>query len=55
MSRPLVREPGLIAKLMVDPTTVPACISCNRCLAACYHDLPIRCYVNGLPKKGERG
>ncbi len=54
MSRPLVREPGLITKFMADPTTVPACISCNRCLAACYHDMPIRCYVNGLPKKRGR-
>jgi 2,4-dienoyl-CoA reductase-like NADH-dependent reductase (Old Yellow Enzyme family) len=54
MSRPLVREPGLIAKLQADPATIPACISCNRCLAACYHDLPVRCYVNGLPKKGGR-
>lgn len=51
MSRPLVREPGLIAKFKADPATVPACISCSRCLAACYHDLPIRCYVNGLPKR----
>lgn len=51
MSRPLVREPGLIAKLKADPTTVPACISCNRCLAGAYHDLPLRCYVNGLPKR----
>jgi len=55
LSRPLVREPGLIAKLQADPAAVPMCINCNRCLAACYHDLPIRCYVNGLPKKGKRG
>jgi len=54
MSRPLVREPGLIAKFKADPSTVTACISCSRCLAACFHDLPIRCYVNGLPKKGKR-
>ena len=51
LSRPLVREPGLVAKYAADPATVPSCISCSRCLAACFHDLPTRCYVNGLPAK----
>ncbi len=51
MSRPLVREPGLVAKLADDPTTVPGCTNCSRCLAACFHDLPIRCYEQGLPDR----
>ena len=53
LSRPLVREPNLVAKYAADPTTVPRCISCNKCMAAGFHGLPTRCYVSGLP--GEAG
>lgn len=50
LSRPLLREPHLVAKLKADPAAVPACTNCTRCLAACFYDVPIRCYVNGIPK-----
>jgi 2,4-dienoyl-CoA reductase-like NADH-dependent reductase (Old Yellow Enzyme family) len=49
LSRPLIREPGLVKKFQSDPTAEPSCISCSRCLAACFNALPLRCYVKGLP------
>jgi 2,4-dienoyl-CoA reductase-like NADH-dependent reductase (Old Yellow Enzyme family) len=55
LSRPFVREPGLANHLRTDPTTMPTCTSCSRCLAAVFNGLPLRCYINGLPAKPGRG
>lgn len=49
MSRPFIREPLLVKNIREGRTEAASCISCNRCLAAVMHDLPVRCYVKGLP------
>jgi 2,4-dienoyl-CoA reductase-like NADH-dependent reductase (Old Yellow Enzyme family) len=54
LSRPLVREPGLVGRFRAEPDAIPHCISCNRCLAAGFNNLPLRCYVKGLPGKRTR-
>lgn len=51
MSRPLVREPFLVKRMAEGKTDEAACVSCNKCFAAVYNRLPLRCYVNGLPQK----
>lgn len=48
LSRPLVREPHLVKRFADGKTDPAACISCNRCLAAVFRSLPLRCYVKGL-------
>jgi 2,4-dienoyl-CoA reductase-like NADH-dependent reductase (Old Yellow Enzyme family) len=47
MSRPLVREPFLPKHLRKGKTDEAACVSCNKCFAAVYNGLPLRCYVSG--------
>ncbi len=49
LCRPLIREPGLVRRLRAEPAAASRCISCSRCLAAAFKDLPVRCYVKGLP------
>jgi 2,4-dienoyl-CoA reductase-like NADH-dependent reductase (Old Yellow Enzyme family) len=46
MSRPLIREPFLPRHLRTGKTDEAACISCNKCFAAVYNGLPLRCYVS---------
>lgn len=48
MSRPFIREPFLVKRLRTGKTSQAACISCNKCFAAVFNRLPLRCYVNGL-------
>jgi len=50
MSRPFVREPFLAQRLQSGKSEAAACISCNKCFAAVFNGLPLRCYVNGLPR-----
>ena len=49
MSRPFIREPFLAKRLKAGKAEEAACISCNRCFAAVFNGLPLRCYVDGLP------
>lgn len=49
MSRPFVREPFFAKRLQSGECEAAACISCNKCFAAVFNGLPLRCYVNGLP------
>jgi 2,4-dienoyl-CoA reductase-like NADH-dependent reductase (Old Yellow Enzyme family) len=49
LSRPLIREPYLVYKFMNGESDRATCVSCNRCFAAILHDIPIKCYVKGLP------
>lgn len=49
MSRPFIREPDIVRKFRQNKTDTVSCISCNRCVAAILHHLPIRCYQKGLP------
>ncbi len=49
MSRPFIREPSLVKQFREGKKQEASCISCNRCLAAVTLDIPVRCYVRGLP------
>ncbi|UCB50884.1 MAG: NADH:flavin oxidoreductase [Deltaproteobacteria bacterium] len=50
MSRPFIREPFLVNKIKEGIMNKASCVSCNRCLAAVAHDLPIYCYNKSFPK-----
>ncbi len=43
MSRPLIRDPGLIARWQRGETEPARCISCNKCLAIVGAGNPLRC------------
>lgn len=47
MSRPFIREPFLARHMRTGKTDAAACVSCNKCFAAVYNGLPLRCYVSG--------
>jgi 2,4-dienoyl-CoA reductase-like NADH-dependent reductase (Old Yellow Enzyme family) len=49
MSRPFIREPFLVKRFRERKADKASCISCNKCFAAIANDLPLRCYVDGLP------
>jgi 2,4-dienoyl-CoA reductase-like NADH-dependent reductase (Old Yellow Enzyme family) len=49
MSRPFIREPFLAKHMRQGKTKETSCISCNRCFAAVFNGLPLRCYAGGLP------
>ncbi len=49
MSRPFIREPFLAKRMQQGKTKEATCISCNKCFAAVFNGLPLRCYVDGLP------
>ena len=51
MSRPFIREPYLVKSLKEGKKTSSDCLSCNRCIAAIFNDIPVGCYVQGFPKK----
>jgi len=48
MSRPFIREPFLAKRMKQGKTKEASCISCNKCFAAVFNGLPLRCYVDGL-------
>lgn len=50
MSRPFIREPFLVKRFKENKSAEAACISCNKCFAAMFNNMPIRCYVDGLPR-----
>lgn len=43
LCRPLIREPGLIRRWAADPSYLPACISCNKCLESLFKGVPLHC------------
>ncbi len=47
LSRPLLREPDLPAKMKADPATVSKCVSCN----ACYSSQAHKCIFRGREKE----
>jgi 2,4-dienoyl-CoA reductase-like NADH-dependent reductase (Old Yellow Enzyme family) len=49
LSRPFIREPFLVKRLKAGKSVEATCTSCNKCFAAVFNDLPLRCYVDGLP------
>jgi 2,4-dienoyl-CoA reductase-like NADH-dependent reductase (Old Yellow Enzyme family) len=48
LSRPFIREPDLVKKIAEGKAEDAACVSCNRCIAALFYGLPIRCYYTGF-------
>lgn len=46
MSRPFIREPFLARRLRTGKAEESTCISCNRCFAAIFNGLPLRCYAD---------
>ncbi|MCB2148330.1 MAG: NADH:flavin oxidoreductase [Deltaproteobacteria bacterium] len=52
MSRPFIREPSLVRRFSEGKATEAACISCNRCFAAMFNTIPVRCYQKGRPQNG---
>lgn len=48
LCRPLIREPDLVKKIREGRSEKAACVSCNRCIAAVFYDLPLRCYRGGF-------
>jgi 2,4-dienoyl-CoA reductase-like NADH-dependent reductase (Old Yellow Enzyme family) len=49
LSRPLIREPSLVRRFAEGKATEASCIGCNRCFAAVFNGLEVRCYKKGLP------
>ena len=50
MSRPFIREPFLVKKIEKGEMDKVTCVSCNRCLAATVHQIPVYCYNKSFPK-----
>lgn len=44
MSRPFIRQPMLVKKIMEKKVDQPSCVSCNKCLLAIFLDLNLKCY-----------
>jgi 2,4-dienoyl-CoA reductase-like NADH-dependent reductase (Old Yellow Enzyme family) len=44
MSRPFIREPGLVKRIEAGKTDRASCVSCNKCLGAIANRMPLRCY-----------
>ena len=49
MSRPFIREPYFVKRLMQGKAEVASCVSCNRCVAAINNNMPLRCYYKASP------
>jgi len=52
LSRPFIRDPLLVKKLLEGKIETVSCISCNKCLAALARGKPVRCYAGGLEQGG---
>ena len=51
MSRPFIREPFLVKRFKEAQSKEAACISCNKCFAAIFNNIPLNCYAKGIPSK----
>lgn len=51
MSRPFNREPFLVKRFKEGKAEEASCISCNKCFAAVFNNIPLNCYVKGIPSK----
>jgi 2,4-dienoyl-CoA reductase-like NADH-dependent reductase (Old Yellow Enzyme family) len=49
MSRPFIREPSLVRRFAEGKATEASCISCNRCFAAMFNAIAVRCYQKSPP------
>jgi len=52
LSRPLIREPHLIAQWQIGDRRSATCVSCNRCLEALLQAKPLACYYKAEPNDG---
>jgi 2,4-dienoyl-CoA reductase-like NADH-dependent reductase (Old Yellow Enzyme family) len=52
LSRPLIREPDLIARWQRGDRGPSTCVSCNRCMEALLEGKPLACYGPGHGGKG---
>lgn len=50
LSRPLIREPNLVARWQQDDRRPAACVSCNRCMEALLEVKPLGCYCKAEAK-----
>ena len=51
MSRPFNKEPFLVKSFKEGKVEEASCISCNKCFAAIFNNIPLKCYVKGIPSK----
>ena len=51
MSRPFIREPNIVNKIIEGKAAEVSCVSCNRCFAGAANYFPVACYNKGLPKR----
>ena len=51
MSRPFIREPFLVKRFKEGEAEEASCISCNKCFAAVFNNIPLNCYAKGIPSK----
>jgi len=54
MSRPFIREPNLVKKFRTEKAVEASCVACNKCFAAIFNRLPLKCYEKGVPTKPKR-
>jgi len=48
LSRPLIREPYLVHRMLEGKTDRASCVNCNRCVIAIgFQERPLRCYYEG--------
>lgn len=48
LSRPLIREPHLVRRILEGKTEEASCVNCNRCVIAIgFQERPLRCYYEG--------
>ena len=55
LSRPLIREPGIINEWKRGNRLRATCISCNQCLEALRKGDDLHCVQETLNEKGEQG
>lgn len=46
MSRPFIREPSLVKRILEGKTDSAGCVSCNKCFAGIVHNRPVKCYYS---------
>ena len=51
MSRAFIREPFLAKNFKDGQAEEASCISCNKCFAAVFNNIPLNCYAKGIPDK----
>lgn len=46
LSRPFIREPDFVRKIMIVPNYISTCNNCNRCAIMCDSTFHTKCYMN---------